>query len=304
MDNIMKKEKYLFIAMFFFISGNVFSQFDTVDHRTIGYTFNTLSIEYQYRGNGPYPIYYFFGFDGYSEAIMWENTGDNNMAWVAKHFWTLQIRPKNGNPFTFGGGYPNANKYLPLYKYQFRNGTMNNFYIIDSYANDIMRDSYNIESKNNMVDISTRDISDGTMPPRFFTFYNTSNDYLLKLYLLNFFNGIDYILDREWIEKNRGITKADTESFTTVNVIENEYDLTDISHLLRYLTKRELSVFRNYMFARYGYAFKTKAWNDFFTEYYKTDYNGTRTNSEVMASMTEYEKVVLNLVIEIEQQEK
>ena len=298
----MKKEKYIVTALFFFISGNVFSQSDTLAHRTIEYKYNTLSVEYQSRGSGTYPIYYFFGFDDYSEAIMWENTGDYDMGWAAKKFWTLQLRPKDGNYFTFGGGYPNANRNLPFYQYQFISGEMIDFYIIFNDSGNLARESYNIESNNNMIDISTRDISDRTMPPRYYTFYNTSNKDLLKLYLMNFFNAIDYILDKKWIEKNRGITKEDTQRYIRPNVIENEYNMTDISRILRYLTSRELSIFRNYIFARHDYAFRTKAWNDFFKEYYKIDYNGRRTNNEVMASMTEYEKAILNMVIEIEQQ--
>jgi hypothetical protein len=290
----MKIEKYIIIVLFFFISGNVFSQSDTLAHRTIDYKYNTLSIAYQSREYGVYPIYYFFGFDDYSEAIMWENTGDYNMGWVAKHFWTLELRPKNREPFTFGGGYTDAGGHLPFYQYQFISGTMIDFNIISRYSDNIIRESYNIENNNNMIDISTRDISDGTMPPRYFTFYNTSNETLLKLYLMNFLNGIDYIIDKEWIEKNEGVAKDDREWI---------YDTTDIRMTLRRLTKRELSIFRNYMFARHGYAFRTKTWNNFFTEYYKKDYTGTKTNNEVTANMTEYETAILNMIIEIEQQE-
>jgi hypothetical protein len=56
------------------------------------------------------------------------------------------------------------------------------------------------------------------------------------------------------------------------------------------------------MFARHGYRFRAETWNEFFREYYMGDYVETRTNDEVMEIMTEYEKAILNMVIEVEQQ--
>jgi len=192
----MKNYKYSIAILFLFICGNVFSQSDSLFHRSLGHRYNTFSIEYQVRGTGEYPIYYFYGFDDYSEAIIWDNEGDYPH-WVSKRFWTLQIGSKNGNQFTtFGGGYPDAeaNNWKPYYEYQLQNNNLVNFNII--YYNDL----------------------------------------------------------------------------------------------------------RNYMYVRHNYAFRSNTWINFFTNYYKPNYNGTRTNDEVMAIMSEYEKSILNLIIENENQ--
>jgi hypothetical protein len=71
----MKKEKYIIIAIFsLMIIGKVFSQSASLDYLSIGYRYNTFFENLTYVG-GDYPkdpVYYFFGFDEYSEAIMWE----------------------------------------------------------------------------------------------------------------------------------------------------------------------------------------------------------------------------------------
>lgn len=298
----MKKYKYCIAILFLFICGNVFSQTDSLFHRSLGHRYNTLSIEYQVRGTGEYPIYYFYGFNDYSEAIMWDNEGDYPH-WVSKHFWTLQIGSKNSDKFiTFGGGYPDVNvdNWKPYYEYQLQNNRLVNFNIINKDNQgkiNIDRESYKIESDNGKIIVSTRDISDGTMPPRFYIFHNTSREELLSIYIKNFLNSIDYVLNREWLERNKN-----TGSSSYRNIIEKEYKMSDINRILGILTKHELSIFRNYMYARHNYAFKTNTWINFFTNYYKPNYNGTRTNDEVMALMSEYEKSILNLVIEIEGQ--
>lgn len=301
----MKNNKCVIVALFLIsICGEIFSQSDSLFHRTIGYGYNTFSIEYQIRGSGAFPIYYFFGFDDYSEAIMWENSGDYPH-WVVKNFWTLQIGTRNSNQFiTFGGGYPgiDANGFKPYYEYQLQNDRIVDFNIISVYDGNISRESYNIESNVDKIIISTRDISDGTMPPRFYIFSNTPREELLRIYLMNYLNGIDYILDKQWVERNRGISIKDTQGYSRINVIENEYSIENTNRILRNLTKRELSIFRNYMYARHNYAFRTATWNNFFIEYFSQNYNGTRTNDEVMTLMTEYEKTILNMVIEIENQ--
>jgi len=296
----MKKYKYSIAIFFFCICGNVFSQSDSLFHRSLGHRYNTFSIEYQIRGTGEYPIYYFYGFDDYSEAIIWDNEGDYPH-WVSKRFWTLQIGSKNSNQFTtFGGGYPDAEakNWKPYYEYQLQNNNLVNFNILYYNAQGkkyISRESYKIERDNGRIIVSTRDISDGSMPPRFYIFHNTSQEEILRIYLKNFLNSIDYVLNREWLERNIG-------NSSSRNIIENEYSMTDINRILKILTKHELSIFRNYMYARHNYAFRTNTWINFFTNYYKPNYNGTRTNDEVLAIMSEYEKSILNLIIENENQ--
>jgi hypothetical protein len=262
-----------------------------------------MSIEYQIRGAfGEHPRYYFYGFDNYSEAVIWQNTGDYPH-WVKKNFWTLQIGQRNSNNFiTFGGGYPenNFSGDQPYYEYRLRNNTIDEFNIV--YYNRgnkyIDRETYDIEYENNRLIISTRDVSDGTMPPRFYIFHNTSREELLRIYLTNFLKSIDYIINREWIVRNRDVSARDVGDGS--NVLEKEYSMEDVNNILRILTKYELSIFRNYMYARHNYSFRTNSWNIFFSQYYRQNYNGTRTNEEVMLIMTDYERSILEMVIENE----
>ena len=101
-----------------------------------------MSIEYQIRGTGEYPRYFFYGFDDYSEAIMWDNDGEYPH-WVSKHFWTLLIKPKKDSQFiTFGGGYPETAAFSWL-----------------------------------------------------------DQEELLRIYIKNFLNSIDYIINKEWMDK-------------------------------------------------------------------------------------------------------
>jgi len=299
-NKMRKNHKYFIAILFLCICGNVFPQ-SSLSHLSLENRYNTLSIEYQIRGTGEYPRYFFYGFDDYSEAIMWDNDGEYPH-WVPKHFWTLLIKSKKDSQFiTFGGGYPEtaAFSWLDDYEYHFSNNRLVDFNIVDNYQGKkyISRESYNIENEKNRLIVSTRDTSDGTMPPRYYIFYNTPREELLRIYIKNFLNSIDYIINKEWLERNKN-----TGSSSDRNIIENSYNMPDINRLLKILTKHELSIFRNYMYARHNYAFKTNTWIKFFSNYYKPNYNGTKTNDEVMAIMSEYEKSILNLVIEIENQ--
>jgi hypothetical protein len=271
------------------ICSRAFSQSDSLAHRSIEYRYNTVSENYTYIGGDypKYPTYYFFGFDDYSEAIMWESIDDG--------FWTLQLKSERNQFETFGGGFSETRDYqfkIPYYTYNLQNNQMVSFRIGS-------RISYNIENNADTISIDTRDETDGTMPPRNFTFYNISQEQILKIYLTNFLKGIDYILDKEWL--NNDIALKDTRDWRLYYAKEKEYTIADIGRILNGLTKRELSVFRNYMFARHNYEFRTKTWNDFFREYYNIYYTGTKTNDEIMANMTEYERTILNMITEIEQ---
>jgi hypothetical protein len=301
---MVTKNNIFFVILLFGICFIAYSQTDSLSHRSINYMYNTISIEYQIRGTGEYPIYFFYGFDDYSDAIIWENTGDQE---IRKRFWTLQLAQKNTNRFiTFGGGYPddNANAYKPFYEYQLQNNRLVNFNILSYYQGKkyISRESYDIRNEGTRLVISTRDHDDGSMPPRFYIFSNISREEMLRVYITNFLKSIDYILEREWIQRNRGITISDTQGYFNISILEKEYNLEDIRNVLRILTRHELSVFRNYMYARHNYIFKTNTWNIFFRNYYNSNYNGTSTNEEVMAIMSDYEKTILNMIIEIESQ--
>jgi hypothetical protein len=296
----MKKEKYIIVAIFFLLSvGEIFSQPTSLEHLSIHYKYNTYS-RYTYGSNDDI-THYFFGFDNFSEAIMrisyvWEEGRYSPVG----SLWTLQLNSNNNNNFEiFGGGYTRRNWMSPNgYDYDLSDGEMD--YFSDDEGG---RRTVSIENNVNSIIVITANSDDGSMPPHFFEFYNISKEELLKIYLNNFLYGIDYILDKKWMNKEQRVTSGINDEIE-FNYFQKIYTIADIDRTLRNLTKYEFSIFRNYMFARHGYAFRTKTWNDFFIEYYKLDYNGTRTNNEVMVGMTEYEKTILNMVIEIEQQKE
>ena len=278
----MKYNKSIIMIFFIMSSYSIFAQSTSIYDLSLRHQYNTLTREYQILGAfGEYPIYFFYGFDDYSDAIVWENTSERLFfQTLQKQFWTLQIAQKGGTQFiTFGGGFP-------------ENNTIERIFI--GY------ETYDKSYDENKRLIITKIIPNDSMPPRFFIYHNTPRKELLRLYLTNFLQSVDYILNREWIQRNREVSARDVE--VGRNVFEKEYNMAEVNNLLNILTKHELSIFRNYMFARHNFAFRTQTWNNFFREYYRPNYNGTRTNEEVMTIMTEWEREILNMIVEIENQ--
>ena len=138
--------------------------------------------------------------------------------------------------------------------------------------------------------IDSEDPDDGTMPPHHFKYYNIPKDRLLDLYLKLYLEGIDYILDKQWESRNRiSIKKQKT-------YIDNRI----ISKGLESRTSRELAIFRNYIFARHNYRFRSDEWNIFFRKYYNPNYSGVWTNEEVMRMLSPHEEYILNLIVKYE----
>jgi len=264
-----------------------------MSHLSIGYQYNTLThaqgtLEWDF----PYPLtqHYFFGFNGYSNAILSEFTFYARDTSKEIVHWTLRLFSRDGNKYiTFGGNVKDANI----------NYKMTNVRISYWSAGWSESSRVSIEIKygqNNEIQIVTRDPSDGTMPPNLFCYINIPREELLEKYLKLYLDGIDYILDKKWETRIKGVA-----FWTDKNIIEKRYDNdASIIESLNGRTARELAVFRNYIYVRHNYRFSSNEWNTFFRTYYKNDYNGNKTNDEVLNTLTEREKHILELVIEQE----
>jgi hypothetical protein len=264
-----------------------------MSHLSINNQYNTLT-----HGQGNFEWYspysntqhYFFGFDGYSNAILSESDYYVRESRETLVHWTLRLFSRN-RYVTFGGGVPeNINGIEDTrIKYRFSGRLI--------HWEGTARESIEIGYRNNNeIHIVTRNPTDGTMPPNLFCYINIPREELLGKYLKLYLEGIDYILDKKWLTRVKGVA-----FYTDRNILEKRYDNDAlIVEGLNGRTARELAIFRNYIYARHNYRFRSDEWNIFFRTYYKVNYNGSRTNDEVMNTLTDHEKRVLELVIEQE----
>jgi hypothetical protein len=122
-----------------------------------------------------------------------------------------------------------------------------------------------------------------------YVYSNVAKETLLDFYISIYLKNIDYIFG-----------EYDDE---TSPAMKKEYSINNMQYLIeniKDLTQKELAIFRNYIFARHNYRFQSNEWNSFFKKHYKSDYHGTKSNNEVMGLLSDYEKMILNLIIEYE----
>jgi hypothetical protein len=76
----------------------------------------------------------------------------------------------------------------------------------------------------------------------------------------------------------------------------------DINERLKKLTKNELAIFRNCLFAKHGYAFQQPAWQEFMNKYYNgfISYRGSYSNAEVLTQLSDVERRLLELILTYE----
>jgi hypothetical protein len=65
-------------------------------------------------------------------------------------------------------------------------------------------------------------------------------------------------------------------------------------------TKEELAIIRNIIFAKYNYDFQSPKWKQFIIKYYDKNYKGSRSSQEVMDSLNNSDKYLLEKIIEYE----
>jgi hypothetical protein len=128
-------------------------------------------------------------------------------------------------------------------------------------------------------------------------YYNIQADILLDCFLNVFVEKVFLMLNFRYITgKNQlDLYRTDYELLR-----DNKEHTPLITDILCNMTKRELAIMRNCLYANYDYNFKNEEWRKFFQKYYNIDYQGQLTEQEVQNIFSENEKWLLNMIIEIE----
>jgi hypothetical protein len=76
----------------------------------------------------------------------------------------------------------------------------------------------------------------------------------------------------------------------------------DIYERVKKMTKNELAIFRNCLFAKHGYEFQQPTWREFMNKYYNsvTSYHGSYSNTEILTQPSDVERWLLELILKYE----
>ena len=203
-------------------------------------------------------------------------------------------------------GYGNSE--LKFIKFNKQNYTLNEYIFYDlefRYENSFIRsdflkfnfqDIYKRESKF-FKDIQLESIINKPLN------YKILNDSIVEVRMLEDFN-VNYIYykitDKEPLRRINTNRLYDFTKLIYLNenyfkgfykIIDEEYDFR--VNLFKYLSIDDLDIMRNEIFADYGYIFKTKKWNEYFSSknWYKPLYNN------VDDKLTEIDKFNINLIL-------
>ena len=203
-------------------------------------------------------------------------------------------------------GYGNSE--LKFIKFNKQNYTLNEYIFYDlefRYENSFIRsdflkfnfqDIYKRESKF-FKDIQLESIINKPLN------YKILNDSIVEVRMLEDFN-VNYIYykitDKEPLRRINTNRLYDFKKLIYLNenyfkgfykIIDEEYDFR--VNLFKYLSIDDLDIMRNEIFADYGYIFKTKKWNEYFSSknWYKPLYNN------VDDKLTEIDKFNINLIL-------
>jgi hypothetical protein len=267
-------KKIIFAFIFIMMNQFVFSQSEAMRFLSMG--FNACSrIEGEIN-------YYFYGYDDYSEALI----------------FSTHIRLSTGEP---GGFFPNGliEYGFGSYKYRRYNGQNNSIgyeHIVPTIGD------YGEEHKfENGKLVYWALTADGRRPytvlekieqnAQAITIYAKNGDRSIRerYYNISRTKLLDIFLEKyvELIYKVNEMVNEDNDN--------KEY----IMPLLQGRTSRELTIFRNCLYAIKGYKFANSTWTEFFNKYLN-GYNGRYTNDEVTSMFTNNEKWLLDLIIQYE----
>jgi hypothetical protein len=269
-------KKIIFVFIFTLINQFVFSQSEAMQFYTMGFYARNF-----FRGIGT--VYFLYGHEDYSEAIVFKNylelsTGHNSFYPVGSlnyHFPPNEQLPYNGQNnsmgyqwYSPGVGYVGEEHKIEKGRLVYWAATEDNIPYITSEK---------IEHNNQGIIIDASDRSGDKFQ---IMFYNVSRNEVVDLFLKNYLKLI--------IDANRMVNNHDIDE-------NQEY----ITPLLQGRTSRELTIFRNCLYAIKGYKFANSAWTEFFSKYLD-GYNGRYTNDEVTSMFTKNEKWLLDLIIQYE----
>lgn len=280
-------KKLLLLSVLLTMYSLLYSQSEAINYVSMG--FNTFFDPRFHEG----PSYYFYGYDGYSEAII----DHRNILFLSKnipghyisgHVTTPfdedyeQYQGKNGS--TGYSRFRGASSHQGV-EYIFEGGNLIYWQLSHDLEPSLIVNK--IEQTSDKITIFANYISRPGGKENKYEYYNIDKKELLDLFLKRYIETICSI-----VNNLDGYYKINFDNW-------DNKENSDIIKILRGRTKNELSIFRNCLFALKGYKFSSQTWTDFFKNYLD-GYNGLYTNDEVISNFTENEKWLLDLIIKQE----
>jgi len=279
----MKRTFFIFILAM--MNSFLYSQSDAIKFISMGF-----NAEQNYRGELDY---YFYGFNDYSEAIIYNDH--------------IRLSTKTPGEFYPNGHIEHGFSPYTYNRYKGQNNSIGYYWHIPTLGSYAME--YKIEngkliywavgeglqygqppySKVEKIEQSIQSITINFIVNGYNyseKHFNISKTELLDIFHKNYVKIICEIID---------IGNTDRKYSYNFEDNYNEY----ISLLISSRTSRELAIFRNCLFAIKGYKFTNSTWTEFFNKYL-SKYEGKYTNDEVKAVFTENEKWLLDLIIKNE----
>lgn len=274
-------KKILFLAIFTMVGQVVFSQSEIM--RLLSMGFNTKHEQiYEQRGTiSSYHFYHFFGYEDYSEALIyynWLQLGLGEMTFYPFNRITYGLGPYQYRRYSVQGNIIGYEWFNPGVEYsgeeqKFENGKLVYWALTKERRPFVTAER--IEQNAESITIYFKNYQ--------IKYYNISKEELLDIFLKKY---IELICDVN-------------------DIINGKYDVDNFNEklleLLNGRTPRELAIFRNCLYAIKGYSFASSTWTYFFTKYLE-GYTAQFSNAEVTAMFNNKEKQLLNLIIQHENQ--
>ncbi|MDR0314117.1 MAG: YARHG domain-containing protein [Treponema sp.] len=126
-------------------------------------------------------------------------------------------------------------------------------------------------------------------------YYNIHEEELLDYFLKIFVEKIFFMFNPQ-----RGISQLDEYRIDYERLYNNEEHTPVVIDILNNMTRRELAILRNCLYANHDYSFRSEKWISFFQKYYDANYQGIATEEEALNAFNRNEKWLLDIIIEIE----
>jgi hypothetical protein len=272
-------KKIIFLVICTMASQLLFSQSEVMEFYSMG--FNTL-----WQENNGYTTHYFYGYEDYSEAFIFGFSIESGAL----------VELSTGYPGTY---YPFRNIGLSAYSYFRYDGQNNSIGYASSWENYCNGMEYRFENSrlvywalaggnsydsmipypiSDKIEQSNQGITISTNSSQY-RYYNISRTELLDIFLKNYVD----LLCKAIREANEWSNFSGNSDWLILDLLDGR-------------TARELAIFRNCLYAIYGYKFSNSSWTEFF-EKYLADSRAQYSNAEVTDMFTNTDKWILDLII-------